>query len=98
MKIGDFEELSREILTEEQILESKQKVQCEIDMMKTISEQIKLAMEKEHIGFNELARKLKTSPTQVNKILKGNANLTFSSLIKICSILKIKPIIQFQKV
>jgi ribosome-binding protein aMBF1 (putative translation factor) len=98
MKTRNFEALAREILTEEQIQESKQRVQRELEIMKTISEQIKLAMEKEHIGFNELARKLNTSSTQVNRILKGSANLTFSSLLKVCSILKIKPIIKFQKI
>ena len=96
MKTRNFEELAREILTDEQIQESKQKVRLEIEMMNTIANEIKIAMQKEHIGFNELAKKLKTSPTQISRILKGNTNLTLNSLFRVCSILKIKPTIHFQ--
>lgn len=97
MKTRSFEALAQELLTSEQIKESKAKVKIEIKTMSNIADEIKHAMEKQHIGFNELVRKLGTSPTQINKVLKGNANLTLSSLFKICSALKIEPVIKFQK-
>ena len=55
-------------------------------------------MEKNKIGFNELVRQMGTSPTQLNKILNGNANLTFESLVKVCAALNIEPHIKFKKV
>lgn len=97
MQTRKFEDLAREILDENQIKASRKKVKLEIETMKAISSEIKHAMIEEHIGFNELVKKLNTSPTQINKVLKGNANLTLSSLFKICSALKIKPVIKFQK-
>jgi len=97
MQTRKFEDLAREILDEGQIKESKKKVKIELDAMKNISNEIKYAMHDEHIGFNELVKKLNTSPTQINKVLKGNANLTLNSLFKICFALKIKPVITFQK-
>jgi hypothetical protein len=45
----------------------------------------------ENIGFNELVRRLGTSPAQVAKIQKGEANLTMSSLAHIFALLKKRP-------
>lgn len=97
MKTRSFEELAQELLTKEQIKESKAKVKIEAEIMRKISHEIERAMKNEGVGFNELVRKLGTSPTQVSKILKGNANLTLNSLFKICSALGIEPIIKFKK-
>ena len=37
------------------------------------------------IGFNEVVRKLGKSPTQVSKIIRGDANLTLATVAQICS-------------
>ena len=48
-------------------------------------------MVQEKIGFNELVRRLGSSPAQVSKIQKGEANLTIATLAHIFALLKKMP-------
>lgn len=54
-------------------------------------------MEANHVGFNELVRRLRTSPSQVSKILKGEGNLTFDSLAKLFALMDMHPVIHMMK-
>ena len=40
-------------------------------------------MAKNNVGFNDLVRKLGKSPTQVSKIIKGEANLTLATIAQL---------------
>lgn len=48
-----------------------------------LSEQIYILMEEKGVSEAELSRRLQVSRAYVNKILKGDANLTIESLVKI---------------
>ncbi len=98
MKTKSFEALAKELLTEEQIERANFNAQLRYQMMKEVSLRLKKEMEKNKIGFNELVESIGTSPTQLNKILNGSANITFDSLVKVCTALNIEPHIVFKKV
>lgn len=59
-------------------------------LQKDVSSAIAAYMEKQKIGFNEFARRLGTSATQMQKIQNGSANLTFASLAHIAVVMKKK--------
>ncbi len=67
---------------------------AEIAVVKKLQKEVAVAiegyMEKHKIGFNEFARRLGTSATQMQKIQKGSANLTFASLAHIAVVMKKK--------
>ncbi|HEV2613171.1 MAG TPA: hypothetical protein VGV92_00510 [Gammaproteobacteria bacterium] len=65
-------------------------------LQKDVSLSIVKYMDKEKIGFNELARRLRTSPTQTQKIQKGNANLTMASVAHIAAVMKKKVRLVFE--
>ena len=48
-------------------------------------------MEKNKVGFNELVRRLDSSPAHVSKIRRGEANLTLSSLAHLFATLGKEP-------
>jgi len=54
-------------------------------------------MADEEIGFNEIVRRLQISPTQANKILKGEANLTLNSIAHVAALLNKQPKIVFEE-
>jgi plasmid maintenance system antidote protein VapI len=58
-----------------------------IKTLKMLQEDISKAvihyMSENGVGFNELVRKLGKSPTQVSKIIKGEANLTLATVAQI---------------
>lgn len=47
------------------------------------TEMIFLTMERKGISRSELARRLGTSPAYVTKILRGNANFTLATMVKL---------------
>jgi len=47
-------------------------------------------MSEKNIGFNEMVRKLGKSPTQVSKIIKGEANLTLATIAQLFAIMGYK--------
>ena len=59
-------------------------------LQKEVAVAISAYMDKQKIGFNEFARRLGTSATQMQKIQKGGANLTFASLAHIAVVMKKK--------
>ncbi|MBK8149887.1 MAG: helix-turn-helix transcriptional regulator [Acidobacteria bacterium] len=68
----------------EMLASAESQVDFRIDAAKLeLSEQICNAMEDSGVTEAELARRLGVSRAYVNKILKGTANLTIASLVKI---------------
>ena len=67
---------------------------AENQLVKKLQKEVAIAisayMDKQKIGFNEFARRLGTSATQMQKIQKGAANLTFASLAHIAVVMKKK--------
>jgi len=92
----DFELLAQEILSKEEIEEEKQSARVEHRLMQDIASNIKMAMEEQNIGFNDLVKNLHTSPSQVSKILRGDANITLHSLVKLCIVLNLNPSVNFE--
>ena len=64
---------------------------------KEINRMIKIYMEQNNLGFNDLVKILNISPTQVSKIQKGSANLTMSSMAHIFTTLGQEPQLIFKK-
>ena len=54
------------------------------DLVQELTEDICRLMEAQEVSRSELARRLGTSPAYVTKILRGNANFTLTSLVKLC--------------
>ncbi|MCP4664607.1 MAG: helix-turn-helix transcriptional regulator [bacterium] len=48
-----------------------------------LTEEISRRMEEEKISRGDLARRLGTSPAYVTKILRGNANFTLATMVKL---------------
>ncbi len=96
-KTKNFETLAKELLTKEQIEKANFNAQIRYQMMTEVSARVKKEMEINNIGFNELVKHMGTSPTQINKILNGSANITIDSLAKVCAVFDIEPHIIFKK-
>ena len=56
-------------------------------MHKLITSSVEEYMQDQQVGFNELARRLKLSPTYVSRMRKGQANLTFGTFAQVMGIL-----------
>ncbi|MBK7706373.1 MAG: helix-turn-helix transcriptional regulator [Acidobacteria bacterium] len=68
----------------EMLVSAEPRIDFKIDAAKLeLSEQIFNAMEESAVTEAELARRLDVSRAYVNKILKGTANLTIESLVRI---------------
>ena len=75
MKTKSFYDLLEKRLSKEQIAEIERQAQLEVDMLRSIkrvlSDTMDDYMKKNKIGFNEVVRRLSTSPSQVAKIQRG---------------------------
>ena len=95
MKIKSFQKYIETRLSKNEIAEIEQQVELEIQALQALRDAIAQAvnsyMKTEKIGFNELVRRLDVSPTHVAKIQKGEANLTLTSIARICALVKQTP-------
>jgi transcriptional regulator with XRE-family HTH domain len=95
MKTKNFQTYLKTRLDRKEIAEIEEQAQLEMQTLQRLQDDISKAiadyMTKEKIGFNELVRRLGTSPAQVSKIQKGEANLTIASLAHIFALLKKQP-------
>ncbi len=95
MKTKSFKKYLEKRLNQEEIAEIEEQVQLEITILKSIQNAISSAMndymKKNKIGFNELVRRLDSSPAHVAKIQRGEANLTVSSLAHLLALLGKEP-------
>ena len=91
MKTRSFKKYLEKRLDTEEIAEITKQAQLEVKILKSIQNIISNAMneymEKHDAGFNELVRRLGSSPSHVAKIQRGEANLTLTSLAHIFALL-----------
>ncbi len=95
MKTKSFQKLLEKKLSKEEIAEIETEALLEVQILRYIQQSISDAMadymKKNGVGFNELVRRLDSSPAHVAKIQKGNANLTISSMAHILALLGKEP-------
>jgi transcriptional regulator with XRE-family HTH domain len=65
-------------------------------LQKSIADAVDDYVQKNKIGFNELVRRLNSSPAHVSKIQRGEANLTLSSIAHLFSLLGKEPQLIFK--
>lgn len=98
MKVKSFKEHLDSRLNKEDIIEIELAAEIEYKASQALREDISKAvinyMAQNNIGFNDLVRKLGKSPAQISKIIKGEANLTITSIAQIFSIIGKMPHIE----
>jgi len=101
MKTKSFKKYLEKRLDKNEIAEIRQQADLEVKILKSIQKVISdtLAdyMKKSNINFNELVRRLDTSPSHSAKIQKGEANLTISSIARLFALIGKKPGEVFKK-
>ncbi len=95
MKTKSFQKYLEQRLNKDEIAEIEEQAKLEVKILTSIQQLISSAMEeymeKNNIGFNELVRRLDSSPAHVAKIRRGEANLTLSSLAHLFAALGKEP-------
>ena len=95
MKTKSFKKYLEKRLDKNEIAEIKQQAQLEVKMLKSfqrmLADMMADYMKKNKIGFNELVRLLDSSPSQVAKIQRGEANLRLSSLAHLFALMGKEP-------
>ncbi len=91
MKVKSFKEHLETRLNKQDIAEIESAAEMEYKAIRALREDISKAisqyMSNNGIGFNDIVRKLGKSPSQVSKIMKGEANLTITSIAQIFAII-----------
>ena len=92
---SDFRELIEKRLSKKDLAEIERKVEIEVQAIKTMRENVWNCivgyMNEEGINLSEVGRRLNTSSSQMNRIKKGEANLTISKMAEIFSLIKVEP-------
>ena len=95
MKTKSFKKLLEKRLNKEEIAEIEEQAMLEVKILRYIQQSISDAMtdymESNKVGFNELVRRLDSSPAHIAKIQKGEANLTVASMAHILALLGKEP-------
>jgi hypothetical protein len=95
MKTKSFNDYLKTRLTNEEIVEIKQKAQLEVAILRSIqkvlTDTMAEYMKKNKIGFNEVVRRLSKSPSQAAKIQRGEANLTLASFAHFLALMGKEP-------
>jgi len=95
MKTKSFDDYLKTRLNAEEIAEIERKAQLEVDILKSIqkilSDTMAEYMKKNNVGFNEVVRRLSTSPSQAAKIQRGQANLTLASFAHFLALMGKEP-------
>jgi len=95
MKTKNFKEYLENRLDQKAIFDLEQQARREVILLQALRNDIARLvanyMSREKIGFNELVRRLNTTPAQLAKIQRGEANLTLASIAHIFSLLNLKP-------
>lgn len=91
MKAKSFKEYLSTKLDQNEIAEIERAAEIEYAAINSLKADVSSAvinyMAKNNIGFNDLVRKLGKSPSQVSKIIKGEANLTIATIAQIFAIM-----------
>jgi transcriptional regulator with XRE-family HTH domain len=95
MKTKSFQDYLEKRLSKEEIAEIKEQARLEIKILKAIQKAVADTLEdymkKNQVGFNELVRRLDSTPAHVSKMQRGEANLTVSSLAHVLALLGKEP-------
>lgn len=95
MPTKKFKDYIEKRLNKEEIGEIKRQAELEVRFIKSLqdlmSNMLSEYMTKNKIGFNELVRRLNSSPTHLAKIQKGEANLTISSMAHLMAVMDREP-------
>ena len=95
MKTKSFKKYLEKRLDKVEIAEIKQQAQLEIKMLKSLqrmlADMMADYMKMNKVGFNDLVRLLDSSPSQVAKIQRGEANLRLSSLAHLFALMGKEP-------
>ena len=101
MKLKNFQDLIEKRFTKEEVAAIDREVELESNALRSLQQNVKDAldayMKKHDVGFNEVVRRLNTSPRKLAQIQKGKANLTFASVAQISAMLGQEPTITFKK-
>jgi predicted XRE-type DNA-binding protein len=74
---------------------AKQKADEYLKFKMSIASALKDYMNKNKLGFSEIKRKLGTSDSQTNRILKGETNFTTQTIFKIAEVIGKNPRVIF---
>jgi len=95
MKTKSFRDYLKTRLSEEQLNDIEKQAQLEVAILRSIqkvlSETMAEYMKKNKVGFNEVVRRLSTSPSQAAKIQRGEANLTLASFAHFLALMGKEP-------
>lgn len=95
MKTKSFDDLIKTKLSQEQLDEIKKQAQLEVAILRSIqkilADTMAEYMKKNKVGFNEVVRRLSTSPSQAAKIQRGQANLTLASFAHFLALMGKEP-------
>ena len=95
MKTKSFNDLIKTKLSQEQLDVIERQAQLEVDILRSIqkilADTMAEYMKKNQVGFNEVVRRLSTSPSQAAKIQRGEANLTLSSFAHFLALMGKEP-------
>ena len=95
-----FNQYLNERYTEDDVkkihLRGEKKADDYIEFKRSISQGLKNFMADENITFSEISKRLGTSETQTNRILKGEANFTTKTIFNVAEVIGRKPRIVFE--
>ena len=95
MKIKSFRAHLEKRLNKAEIAEIEAAALLEFEalrlLQKDISSTVLNYMSENDIGFNEFARRLGKSPSQISKIIKGKANLTIATIAQLFALMGHRP-------
>lgn len=101
MKTKSFKDYLEKRLDKKEIAQIKKQAEREVKIFKSLQKMLadmtNEYMQKNDIGFNELARLLDASPSQLTKIQKGEANLRLSSIAHLFALMGKDPKDIFKK-
>lgn len=101
MKTKSFQDYLEKRLDKKEIAQIKKQAEREIaiftSFQKMLADITNEYMKQNNIGFNELARLLDASPSQLAKIQKGEANLRLSSIAHLFALMNKDPQDLFRK-
>jgi Cro/C1-type HTH DNA-binding domain len=101
MKTKSFKDYLEKRLNKKEIAQIKEQAEREVRIFKSfqkmLADMTSEYMKKNKVGFNELARLLDSSPSQLAKIQKGEANLRLSSVAHIFALMDKDPKDIFRK-
>jgi len=95
MKTKNFHDYLKTRLSQEQLDEIERQAQLEVAILRSIqkilADTMAEYMKKNKVGFNEVVRRLATSPSQAAKIQRGEANLTLASFAHFLALMGKEP-------